>query len=68
MDDLVKTLFDKDYLVGFDEKTNNRFKDLEVLKKQLKEKRYFIFPNKVYVIAHAKYYYLKERGFSSFWS
>jgi len=66
IEELVKTLFDKGYMVGFDEKTNKSFSDLKILKSKLKEKRWFIFRNKVYVIAHAKYYYIKKRPFSSF--
>jgi hypothetical protein len=66
IDKLVKTLFRNDYMVGFDEKTNKAFSDFEVLKTKLREKRYFFFPNKVYVIAHAKYYYIKNKRSSPF--
>lgn len=64
--ELVKTLFDKGYMIGFDENTDKPFSDLELLKNKLKEKRWFIFKNKVYVIAHAKYYYIRDKQFSSF--
>lgn len=65
-DTLVKTLFEKDYMIGFDIKQNKPFSDLGTLKKKLKEKKFFFFPNKVYVIAHAKYYFIKHRQFSPF--
>lgn len=66
LEKLVKTLFEKDYMVGFDDKTNQSFTDLEILHKKLKERKYFVFKNKVYVIAHAKYYYIKKKIFASF--
>lgn len=65
-DALVKTLFEKEYMLGFDDKTNQPFSDLGMLRKKLKEKKYLFFSNKVYVIAHAKYYYIKNSGLPSF--
>lgn len=65
-DDFVATLFEKDYMVGFDTVTNSPFSDLETLRTKLKEKKYFIFPNRVYVIAHAKYYLIKHKKITSF--
>jgi hypothetical protein len=66
LEKLVKTLFEKDYMVGFDDKTNQSFADLEILNKKLKERKYLFFKNKVYVITHAKYYYIKKKIFASF--
>jgi len=62
----VAALFEKDYMVGFDTVTNKPFSDLVTLRAKLKEKRFFIFPNRVYVIAHAKYYFIKHKKFKSF--
>lgn len=58
---LVKTLFDKGYMLGFDNVANAPFSDLRTLEEKLNEKNFFIFPKKVFVIAHAKYYFLKNR-------
>jgi len=65
-DAFIATLFEKDYMVGFDTATNSPFSDLDTLRAKLKEKRYFVFPNRVYVIAHAKYFFIKHRKFTSF--
>ena len=59
IDALTSTLFRNDYMIGFDEKTGKQFSDFETLRSKLKQKRFFILPNKVYVIPHAKYYYIK---------
>lgn len=66
LEKLVEILFDKGYMLGYDDKTGKPFSDLGILHKKLKEKRYLFFPNKVYVIAHAKYYFIKHKLFSSF--
>lgn len=66
LEKLVETLFNKDYMVGFDDKTNQSFADLEIFNKKLKERKYLFFKNKVYIIAHAKYYYIKKKIFASF--
>ncbi|MBI4242737.1 MAG: hypothetical protein HY606_01490 [Planctomycetes bacterium] len=63
---LVVTLFEKGYMLGFDTKTNSPFSDIETLRHKLKERRWIFFRNKVYVIAHAKYFLIKNRHFSSF--
>jgi len=64
---LVEQLFDKGYMIGYDEKTNAPFADIGILKKQLHEKRLFGFiQNKVYIIAHAKYYFIKNASMKSF--
>jgi hypothetical protein len=47
-------------MLGFDTATNQPFSDVEILHKKLKGKRWFFFHNKVYVIAHAKYYSIKN--------
>lgn len=65
-DAFVATLFKKDYMLGFDTVTNLPFSDLETLRSKLKEKRFLIFPNKVYIIAHAKYYFIKHKKITSF--
>jgi hypothetical protein len=57
---LTKTLFEKGYMLGFDMATNKPFSDVETLERKLKEKRFLFFPNKVYVIAHANYYLIKN--------
>jgi hypothetical protein len=58
---LVEELFDKGYMIGYDEKTDMPFTSIDELKNKLKERRYFgLLPNKVFVIAHAKYYYIKN--------
>jgi nucleoside 2-deoxyribosyltransferase len=63
---LVEELFNKGYMLGYDEKTQTPFSDIEKLKAKLQEKRWFFFKNKVYVIAHAKYYFIKNKRLSSF--
>lgn len=61
VDSLTNTLFKNDYMIGFDEKTGKPFSDFEILKSKLKQKRLFFFPNIVYVIAHAKHYYIRNK-------
>lgn len=63
---LVEELFNKGYMLGYDEKTAKPFSDIKKLQDKLKEKRWGIFQNKMYVIAHAKYYYIKNKKLSSF--
>lgn len=63
---LVRNLFEKGYMLGFDQKTNKPFSDLETLKKKLEERKFLFFRNKVFVIAHTKYYFIKNKSFSSF--
>lgn len=63
---LIETLFDKGYMLGYDEKTNQPFSDIKVLNIKLKEKKFFFLSNKVYLIAHAKYYFIKNKSFSPF--
>ena len=65
-DEFTKTLFNREYMLGFDTATNQPFSDIETLNKKLKEKKWFFFPNKVYVIAHAKYYLIKNIADKSF--
>lgn len=65
-DSLVRVLFEKNYMLGYDEKTNTPFSDIETLRRKLKERRFFFFKNTVYVIAHAKYYFIRNRTFRSF--
>ena len=63
----VEQLFDKGYMMGYDEKTQTPFSDIQKLKEKLNEKRWFgLKKNKVYVIAHAKYYYIKNQQIKSF--
>lgn len=62
----TKTLFNKDYLIGYDDKKQEPINDIDELEKRLSERRYFVLKNKVYVIAHAKYYYIKNNIFKSF--
>ena len=59
-EEFTKTLFDRGYMLGFDTTTSQPFADIDVLQRKLKEKRWYFFPNKVYVIAHAKYYTIKN--------
>ena len=60
---LVEHLFDKGYMIGYDSKTDSSFASIKRLKKQLKERRFLGFAkNKVYVIAHAKYYMIHKMG------
>lgn len=63
---LVEELFDKGYMLGYDEKTKKPFSDIKRLKEKLTEKRWGFFPNKIYVIAHAKYYNIKNKNTRSF--
>ncbi|HAB51777.1 MAG TPA: hypothetical protein DCE80_06345 [Ignavibacteriales bacterium] len=63
---LIETLFDKGYMLGYDDKTEQPFSEIKTLHKKLKEKNFFVFPNKVYLIAHAKYYLIKNKSFSPF--
>ncbi|MFA6176987.1 MAG: hypothetical protein WC765_10460, partial [Phycisphaerae bacterium] len=63
---LVSTLFENGYMVGYDENTSMPFADIEELKKKLNERRWIFFQNEVYVIAHAKYYYIKNKSRSPF--
>ncbi len=66
-EDLVAHLFEKGYMLGYDSKTDSSFSSIEKLKVQLNEKRFFgLRKNKVYIIAHAKYYMIKNQGTSSF--
>lgn len=58
---LIESLFKKGYMIGFDDKTNAPFDDIEVLRAKLNERRLFFFKNKVYIIAHAKYYFIKNK-------
>lgn len=59
-EEFTKVLFEKNYMLGYDDKTNQPFSDVETLQKKLKEKRWHFFQNKVYVIAHAKYFFIKN--------
>lgn len=65
-DAFVNTLFEKGYMLGYDEKTGTPFSDISTLRQKLSEKRFFFFQNKVYVIAHAKYYYIRNGRQSPF--
>lgn len=65
-DALVRNLFEKGYMLGFDEKTSKPFSDIGTLQKKLKERKFYFFSNRVFVIAHAKYYFIKNKKFSSF--
>lgn len=58
---LVKNLFEKGYMLGFDDKTRKPFSDIKTLQEKLRERRYWIIPKKVFVIAHAKYYFIKNK-------
>ena len=64
--EFTRALFEKNYMVGFNNETNAPFSDIETLEKKLLEKRFFFFQKKVYVIAHAKYYFMKNKPLSSF--
>lgn len=58
----VEQLFDKGYMIGYDDKKRKPFSDLHELKRRLNNKRFLgLLPNKVFVIAHANYYYIKNR-------
>ncbi len=59
---LIETLFNKSYMLGYDKKADKPFDDVKILKKKLGEKRFFFFRNKVFLIAHAKYYLLKNKS------
>jgi hypothetical protein len=59
-DEFTATLFSRGYMLGFDTATGQPFDDISVLRKKLQEKRWFFWPNKVFVIAHAKYYMIKN--------
>ncbi len=61
IDLLVETLFNKSYMIGFDEKNKQPILDLSMMKKALQKRRSFFFKQKVYVIAHAKYYFIKNK-------
>ncbi|MCX5782936.1 MAG: hypothetical protein NTW04_00585, partial [Elusimicrobia bacterium] len=63
---LTEALFKEGYMIGFDQNTNQPFSDIEKLKDRLNERRLFFFQNKVYVIAHANYYYIKNKRPSAF--
>jgi hypothetical protein len=65
-DAFVSALFEKNYMVGYDEKTKTPFADIETLRRKLQERKYIFFTNTVYVICHAKYYYIRHKAFSSF--
>lgn len=62
----TKTLFSKEYMIGYDNKKHEPIYDIAELEKRLNERRYFFIKNKVYVIAHAKYYFIKNNVFKSF--
>jgi len=53
-------LFERGYMLGFDNVTEQPFADLDILERKLKEKKWFFFPKKVYIIAHANYYAIKN--------
>jgi len=63
---LIETLFDKGYMLGYDDKTDQPFSDIKILHEKLKDKRFLFIPNRVYLIAHAKYYLIKTKSFSPF--
>jgi Cdc6-like AAA superfamily ATPase len=56
----TKVLFESGYMLGFDNVTNQPFADIDILERKLNEKKWLVFPRKVYVIAHAKYYKIKN--------
>ncbi|MBI3564334.1 MAG: hypothetical protein HY079_03970 [Elusimicrobia bacterium] len=62
----VSTLFEKGYMLGFDEKTSTPFSDFKGLQERLNARRYLFFKNKVFVIAHAKYYLIKNKQLTPF--
>lgn len=66
IDKLIETLFKKGYLLGFNKKEGKPFNELHILNEQLKKRWFFVFPNKVYLIAHAKYWYIKNKRAISF--
>lgn len=59
-DSLIKNLFEKGYMLGFDNRTRKPFSDIKTLEEKLRERRFIFFPKKVFVIAHAKYYFIKN--------
>ncbi len=61
MDKLVNVLLTNGYIICFYEKTREIISDIDTLKKILKEKKFLVFTNKVYVIAHAKYFLIKYK-------
>ena len=63
---LIEALFAKGYLLGFDEKEGKPFSDLEILKEKLKKRRFIFLPNKVFLIAHAKYWFIKNKKSAAF--
>ncbi|HUS72433.1 MAG TPA: hypothetical protein VMY06_05140 [Sedimentisphaerales bacterium] len=66
IDQLTETLFSYDYMLGYDDKTDKPFSDMSVLKNKLTERRFFFLRNTVYVIAHAKYFQIKNKAISPF--
>ena len=66
IENLVEELFENGYMLGYDEKTEKPFSEISKLKDKINKKRWRILPNKVYVIAHAKYYYIKNKNLKSF--
>lgn len=62
----TKILFNRGYMLGFDTATSQPFEDVDTLQRKLKEKRWYFFSNKVYVIAHAKYYTIKNNANKAF--
>jgi hypothetical protein len=66
IEQLTKTLFSNDYMLGYDDKIDRPFSDMSVLKTKLAERRFFFLRNTVYVIAHAKYFQIKNKAISPF--
>lgn len=54
--ELTKVLFDKGYLLGYDDLTGSSFRNLNILQNKLSEKRWLVFPKKAFLIINKKYY------------
>jgi len=65
-DEVFEALFENKYIVEYNQKNDAPISDIDTFRTKLKEKRFIFFKNKLYVIAHAKYYFVKNKRFSLF--
>ncbi|MDX8391464.1 MAG: hypothetical protein R8K53_02695 [Mariprofundaceae bacterium] len=63
---LFEALFENKYMIGYDQKIDEPITDIDSFRARLKEKKFIFFKKKLYVIAHAKYYFIKNKRFSLF--
>jgi len=65
-DELFEALFENKYMIGYDQKNDAPIVDIDTFRTKLNEKQFIFFRKKLYVVAHAKYYFVKNKRFSLF--